>query len=169
MSNVFDDGALAVLERQIDEWLAGLRAENPAIEAIDRGEGDECRWYVRMRGEAKEYITIWFTLGQRTLRYETYVMPAPVEHVTEVYEQALRRNERLVGAHFAIGAEDALFLRGELPLTALDEAELDRVVGSLYAYVEQSFPALIRLGYASHVARLEQAEAEAGTDAGTDG
>ena len=36
MSNVFDDGALAVLERQIDEWLAGLRAENPAIEAIDR-------------------------------------------------------------------------------------------------------------------------------------
>ena len=77
-------------------------------------------------------------------------MPAPLENVDAVYESALRRNERMVGAHFAIGVEDALFLRGELPLVALSEAELDRVVGSLYAYVEQSFPALIRLGYASN-------------------
>jgi hypothetical protein len=61
----------------------------------------------------------------------------------------LRRNDKLVGAHFAIGVEDAIFLRGELPLTSLTEAELDRIVGSLYAYVEQSFPALIRLAFAS--------------------
>mgnify|MGYP000016348123 CR=1 FL=1 len=31
MTDVFDDGALAVIERRIDEWLAGFRAENPAI------------------------------------------------------------------------------------------------------------------------------------------
>ncbi|MEZ5223083.1 MAG: YbjN domain-containing protein [Ilumatobacteraceae bacterium] len=152
MTDVFDDGRLAVVERQIDEWLAGFRVENPAIEAIDRGDGDERRWYVRMHGEAKEYITVWLTLGQRTLQYEAYVMPAPVEHVAEVYEQVLRRNERTVGAHFAIGVEDAIFLRGDLPLAALDEAELDRVIGSMYAYVEQAFPSLIRLGYASHFA-----------------
>ena len=149
MTDVFDDGALAGLERRIDEWLAGFRASNEAIEAVDRGEGDELRWYVRMRGEAKDHTTIWMTLGQRTLRYEAYVMPAPEENVADVYEQALRRNEKLVGAHFAIGVEDALFLRGELPIAALTEAELDRVVGSLYAYVEQAFPSLIRLGYAS--------------------
>ena len=149
MTDVHDDGSLATLERRIDEWLAGFRAENPAIEAVDRGEGDECRWYVRMRGEAKEYITVWLALGQRTLRYECYVMPAPEENHAAVYEQALRRNDRLVGAHLAIGVEDALFLRGDLPLAALSEAELDRVIGSLYAYVEQSFPSLIRLGYAS--------------------
>ena len=116
MTDVFDDGRLAVVERQIDEWLAGFRVENPAIEAIDRGDGDERRWYVRMHGEAKEYITVWLTLGQRTLQYEAYVMPAPGEHVAEVYEQVLRRNERTVGAHFAIGGEDAIFLRGDLPL-----------------------------------------------------
>jgi hypothetical protein len=149
MTDVHDDGSLADIERRVDEWLAGFRDGNPAIEAVDRGEGDECRWYVRMRGEAKEYITVWLALGQRTLRYECYVMPAPEENRAAVYEQALRRNDRLVGAHFAIGVEDALFLRGELPLAALTEAELDRVIGSLYAYVEQSFPALIRLGYAS--------------------
>ena len=108
-----------MLERQIDEWFAGFRADNPAIAAVDRGEGDELRWYVRMHGEAKEYITLWFTLGQRTLRYEAYVMPAPLENAALVYEQVLRRNEKLVGVHFAIGVEDALFLRGDLPLVAL--------------------------------------------------
>jgi hypothetical protein len=156
MTDLFDDGALAVVERRIDEWLAGFAASNDAIEAIDRGVkgegGDDLRWYVRMRGEAKDHTTIWLTLGQRTLRYEAYVMPAPEENVAAVYEQALRRNEKLVGAHFAIGVEDALFLRGEIPVAALTEAEVDRIIGSIYAYVEQSFPALIRLGYASRFA-----------------
>ena len=149
MTDVYDESALAVFERQIDEWLAGFQSDNPSIEAVDRGDGDEVRWYVRMHGENKEHTTIWITLGQRTLQYEAYVMPAPLENVDAVYESALRRNERMVGAHFAIGVEDALFLRGELPLVALCEAEVDRVIGSLYAYVEQSFPHLIRLGYAS--------------------
>ena len=46
-----------------------------------------------MRGDDKEFITVWFTLGQRTLRYETYVMPAPEENDGEVYEHLLRRND----------------------------------------------------------------------------
>jgi hypothetical protein len=66
-----------------------------------------------------------------------------------LYEQLLRHNDRLVGAHFSIGGEDAVFLRGELPLAALDEAELDRILGSLYAYVERWFVALLRVGFAS--------------------
>jgi hypothetical protein len=149
VSDLFDDSSLARLERNIDEWLANLRGSNTAIVAIDRAEGDEIRWYVRMRGEEKEFTTIWITLGQRTLRYETYVMPAPEENVTELYESVLRRNERLVGAHFSIGAEDAIFLRGELPLALVCEPELDRVVGTIYDIVERAFPTLIRIGFAS--------------------
>lgn len=150
MTDIFGDALLAALEHDIDAWLESFRAANPAVEAIDRGEDGPRRWYVRMAGEAKEHITVWLTLGQRTLRYETYVMPAPLDNAQAVYESALRHNERLVGAHFAIGVEDALFLRGELPLAVLTEPELDRVIGSLYAYTEQTFPALIRLGYAAH-------------------
>jgi hypothetical protein len=152
MSDLHGPSELDALDAQIDRWLASLAATNPTIEAVDRGDGDQRQWYVRMRGEEKEHTTIWLTLGQRTLRYETYVMPAPLENVAATYESALRRNQRLVGAHFAIGVEDALFLCGELPNAALDEDELDRIVGSLYAYVEESFPALIRLGYASRFA-----------------
>ena len=140
----------ALLERQVDEWLHRMADANPVVAAVDRDEDAPRRWFVRMRGEAKEITTVWLTLGQRTLRYETYVMPAPEENQAELYEQLLRRNERLVGAHFSIGVEDAVFLRGELPAGgSLTEDELDRVVGSLYAYVEQCFPAAIRIGFAS--------------------
>ncbi|MEY4174649.1 MAG: hypothetical protein RI900_1814 [Actinomycetota bacterium] len=143
---------LEQIELQVTGWLHGFAAENPLFEAIDRaepGDSNEPRWYVRLRGDEKEHITIWLTLGQRTLRYEAYVLPAPQENVAQVYEQALRRNDRLVGAHFAIGVEDAVFLRGELLLSALNEAELDRIIGSLYQYVESAFPVLIRLAFAS--------------------
>jgi Putative bacterial sensory transduction regulator len=152
VSDLFDDESLAVLERQIDEWLGNLRSTNSAIVAIDHAEPEPAfrsRWYVRMAGESKEFTTIWITLGQRTLRYETYLMPAPEENALEVFDNLLRRNEKLIGAHFSIGAEDAVFLRGDLPLSALSEAELDRIVGSTYAYVEQCFRPLLRIGFAS--------------------
>jgi len=148
MTEVHDEQALGVLERQLDEWLASI-AESMPVEAIERGEGDDRRWYVRLRGEDKDFTTVWLTLGQRTLRYEAYVMPAPEERAAELYEQLLRRNEKLVGVHFAIGVEDAVFLRGELPNAALNAAELDRVIGTLYATVEQCFTGLLRIGFAS--------------------
>jgi hypothetical protein len=152
VSALHDDESLAVLERRVDEWLGSLRAGNSAIVAIDRAEPDpafRARWYVRMAGESKDFTTIWITLGQRTLRYETYVMPAPEENLPDFFDNLLRRNERLIGAHFSIGAEDAIFLRGDIPLRALDESELDRIVGSMYAYVEQCFRPLLAIGFAS--------------------
>jgi hypothetical protein len=151
VSDAYDDGALDALEVAIDSWLTTI-SETMPVEAIDRGEGDERRWYVRLRGEDKDFTTVWLTLGQRTLRYETYVMPAPEENEAALYEQLLRRNDRLVGAHFSIGVEDAVFLRGELPNHALSEPELDRAIGTLYATVEQTFRGLLRVGFASRFA-----------------
>ena len=148
-----DRAAVERLAARIDEWLESIAATSGHIIAVDRGTSDDTahgdpRWYVRMRGEEKDITTVWLTLGQRTLRYETYVMPAPEENDAVLYENLLRRNERLVGAHFSIGLEDAVFLRGELFTAMIDEAELDRVLGTVYATVEQSFPALIRIGFA---------------------
>jgi hypothetical protein len=76
-------------------------------------------------------------------------MPAPEENAEQLYEHVLRRNESLVGVHFSIGSEDAIFLRGELPLRMVEEDELDRIVGTLYATVERIFPVIIRIGFAS--------------------
>jgi hypothetical protein len=143
------DEDLAVLERAIDSWLASARADNEVISSVDRDAEVPRRWYVRMRGEEKDVTAVWLTLGQRTLRYETYVMPAPEENHAEFYEHLLRRNDHLVGAHFSIGAEEAVFLRGELPVDALDAAELDRVLGTLYATVERCFRPALAIGFAS--------------------
>jgi hypothetical protein len=153
MNELFGEGELAVFERRIDEWLAAFRSDNGEVVVdIQRGESGERRWYVRMRGTEKEFTTVWLTLGQRTLRYETYLMPAPEENHAAFYEHLLRRNEKLVGAHFSIGVEDAVFLRGELAVSSLCQQEMDRILGSLYSYVEQCFRPALLIGYASRFA-----------------
>ncbi|MEY4632814.1 MAG: hypothetical protein RLZ18_186 [Actinomycetota bacterium] len=149
MSELFGSADIDLLEINITTWLKSIGERFDEIVAVDQGEPGEHRWYVRMRGEEKEFTTVWFHLGQRTLKYETYVMPAPEENAQELYENVLRRNESLVGAHFSIGIEDAIFLRGELPIRLIDEQELDRIIGTLYAYVEQIFPSIIRIGFRS--------------------
>ncbi len=149
MTDAFDAGQLADLDRRVDGWLAELAAEHDHILAVDRTDDGAVRWHVRMRGDDKEFTTVWLTLGQRMLRYETYVMPAPEENSGELYEHLLRRNDGLVGAHFSIGVEDAVFLRGEMPVAQVSLPELDRALGTLYAQVEQCFQALLRIGFRS--------------------
>ena len=149
MPEPLTDSQLDVLAQRIDAWAERQRLENPTIAAVDRGDGDERRWYIRMKGEQKDTFTIWFTLRQRTLHYETYVMPAPEENHAAFYEHLLRRNAKLNGVSFAIGPEDAVYLRGQLGVRHVDEAELDRILGSLFEYSERFFRPAMRIGYAS--------------------
>jgi hypothetical protein len=144
----YTDAELDELAPRIDAWVERQRLENPAIAAVDR-DPDQRRWFVRMKGEQKDTFTIWFTLRQRTLHYETYVMPAPEENHEQFYEHLLRRNLKLYGAAFAIGEEDAVFLVGQLSNDAIDDDALDRILGSLYAWVEQFFRPALRIGFAS--------------------
>ena len=95
MSELRSVAEVADLVAVIDAALERFREEHEIVLAIDRGTTDgtrfgEPRWYVRMAGEEKDVITVWLTLGQRTLRYETYVLPAPEENVSEFNEQLLR-------------------------------------------------------------------------------
>jgi hypothetical protein len=142
------DDELAELAARIDTWAERQCLENPVIAAVDR-EPQARRWFLRVKGEQKDTFTIWLTLGQRTLHYETYVMPAPEENHERFYEHLLRRNLKLYGAAFAIGEEDAVFLMGQLGNDAVDDDELDRILGSLYAWVEQFFRPALRIGFAS--------------------
>lgn len=143
---------LAATEALIDAWLAEQLDANPVVAAIDKQReplSSERRWLVRVRGEEKDVFTVWYTLRQRTLHVETHVMPAPEENEGALYEHLLRRNRKLHGLAFAIGAEDALYLVGQLPVGCIDRGELDRLLGSVYAYVEQCFRPAMRIGFAS--------------------
>ncbi len=135
-------GWLANLE--VDPEMSGMIAAVVADE-----ETDVDRWFVRVHGEAKDVYSVWFELDQRTLAYESYVMPAPEENFAAFYEQLLIRNDRFRDIAFTIGAEQAIFLKGRMDLAHITSEALDRVLGTIHAAVEQSFHAALRVGFAS--------------------
>lgn len=134
----------------IERWLAIQLAENPVVAAVDANVDGPYSWFVRLHGEEKDVFTVRFKLRQRTLSYETYLMPAPEENDAEFYRHLLSRNRGLYGATFCVGEEDAIFLQGQLDSRqVLMDDELDRVLGSLYVWVEQFFRPALRIGFAS--------------------
>ncbi len=139
---------LADLGALIDRWLQAQVDENPVVLAIER-DGSEHRWFMRVKGEQKDVYTIRYHLRQRTLHYETYFMPAPEENHRELYAHLLRRNLKMYGGVFVIGEEDAIILQGHLDRAMISEDELDRVLGSVYVWVEQFFQPALRIGFAS--------------------
>jgi hypothetical protein len=139
---------IAEVEALIDTWLAAEHRDNEAVLSVEKVAGQR-QWFVRLSCEAKPSFGVLFTLGQRTLSYETYLMPAPQEQPAQLYEHLLVRNHGLYGCHVAIGAEDALYLVGQLDLRWVDVGELDRVLGTLYLATEQFFVPAMRIGFAS--------------------
>ena len=135
----------AAVHELIDDWAPSLPGTVEYIPA-DR------RWLVRLRGEDKTFITVWLTLGERTLRYETHFVPAPEENAGALYEYLMRLNARLYEMRFAIGDEDAIYLTGQLPLRFVDREELDHIVGAAFAYSEQYFRSALAIGFATRLA-----------------
>ncbi len=133
----------------LTSWFASLE-ENPVVAAVvEDVESDADRWFVRVTGDAKDVYSVWFELGQRTLAFETYVMPSPEENHAAFYQQLLRRNDGFREMAFTIGADEAVYLKGRLDLRHVDDHALDRVLGSIYAAIEQCFQPALRIGFAS--------------------
>jgi hypothetical protein len=130
----------------------GRAVKAPAVLAVERDPSNS-RWYVRLKGVEKDIVTIWLTIRQRTLRYETHFMPAPETNIGETYEYLLRRNAALVGMRFCLGVEDAVFLVGELPVADVTEAEVDRIIGTSLENVEATFASAMTLGYSTSYKR----------------
>lgn len=137
------------IERRIDAWAARQVASGGSVASVERAEPPLRRWYIRLLGEEKSVFSVWLTLRQRSLHFETYFVPAPEENHARLYEYCLRQNLKLRGARFAIGAEDAVFLLGETAGANVDDDELDRILGTLYEATEAYFVPAMRIGYAA--------------------
>lgn len=136
----------------IDAWAARELAAGGALVAVDRQQGGDPvtgapRWYLRLCGDEKEFVTVWLTLRQRTLRHETQFMPAPETNIEATWEYLLKRNADLIGMSFALGDEDAVYLVGRVPVARVDDEELDRIVGASLAYTDECFPTAMSIGY----------------------
>lgn len=155
--NFATSSELEVTEKIISAWAEGLvEAESP-VESVERGDSHrhnfsgshsyEQGWYMRLTGESKEFFSLWFELGQRTLQYESYFMPAPLENAEKLFAYLLGKNFQGYGASFAIGPENAIFLVGRLSISQVNNEELDRILGSIYAETEQHFSVAMRIGF----------------------
>jgi Putative bacterial sensory transduction regulator len=154
--------------RLIDDWAGRELAKGAALVAVDRRPGCDPvtgapRWYLRLRGEEKEFVTVWLTLRQRTLHHETQVMPAPETNIEATWEYLLRRNADLWGMSFALGPEDAVYLVGRVPVTRVDDDELDRIIGASLAYTDECFPTAMSIGYEGRYRRRPPSQRAATT------
>lgn len=147
------EGEIGAAAGRVDAWIERERSDGGTfgLVAAERQEVTDRtashRWYLRFRGEEKDYITVWLTLRQRTLHHEAQFMPAPDANRDEVLSYLLRRNAELYGMAFCLGPEDAVYLVGRVPAALVDEDELDRIAGSSIVYVDDHFPTAMTLGH----------------------
>lgn len=146
---------LSEVAARIDAWVARERSVHGTfgLTAAERQEvrdgSASSRWYLRLKGEEKDPITLWLTLHQRTLHHEAHVMPAPTERRDEVLAYLMRANASLYAMTFSLGPEDAVFLTGRVPASLVDDDELDRIVGASIVYVDDHYPMAMTLGHPS--------------------
>lgn len=129
-----------ILEERIRLWLG-----DPGS-TVEYSEELEGRIAVRMRQQARDATTVWFEVGERSLKFEAYFMPAPPSP-DEVHRQALVRNMGSWRVFFAVDSEGALVLRGRLGSQQVTLEELDFVLGEIYEMVEVAFHPMIRVGF----------------------
>lgn len=133
--------AASLVERVTDGWLA-----DPDSAVVWAGD-HEGRRGVRMRQQARDMTTVWFEVGQRTVRIEAYVLPAPPRRADEVYRQVLTRNAGTRRMAFALDRLGDLVLVGRIPLEHLTEHELELALGEIYDLVEVAFPGLVAAAF----------------------
>lgn len=129
--------ARTILLRSIEEWI-----NDPASDVV-YAEEVEGRFAVRMRQTVREATTVWFTVGQRSLVAEAYVLPA-LEGPERAHRLALIRNYNSFRVNFALDTEEAIVLRARIPNERVTAEELSYVLAEIYQTIEVSFRPLLR-------------------------
>lgn len=121
-------------------------AADPASDIVWAGE-HEGRWGIRMAQTVRDFTTVWFDAGERTLGFEAFVSPTAPHGREEIYRQCLRRNHGTLHAAFALDAQGDLILRGKVPNSLVDAGTIDTVIGEIYDLVEVAFRPIVRIGF----------------------
>ncbi len=141
-----DPGARAAAHTLLHEHLFGPVAAEAWVQAVEH-DPEIPRWYVRFGCDGRDAATIYFDLHQRSLHFELYFLPDPPRGHEALYRSLLRWNHATYGARFSIGPDGDIYLTGRRLLEHLDGAELDRLLGVLYALTERYFQTAVALGF----------------------
>lgn len=124
-----------------------------AESGLDWEESAEGVFDVVLPGERKLQTPVRLEVGPHALSVHAFVCRKPDENHEAVYRWMLERNMRLFGMAFALDAVGDIFLDSRLPLTVVTPAEIDRLLGSVLTYADESFNVLLELGFATAIRR----------------
>ncbi|MFY1634417.1 YbjN domain-containing protein [Solwaraspora sp. WMMB335] len=92
-------------------------------------------------------------VGEHALRVEAFVMRQPDERRTELWTWLLQRNARMYAVAFSIDAVGDVYLTGRIGLAGVTEDELDRILGAVLAYADESFDTMLEIGFGMAIRR----------------
>ncbi len=133
------DDAATVIDRFLHE-----RARAQQLTLLGSREGV---WDVLLQSYWKESITVSLELGDWNLRAEAFFMRAPEDNRAETYHLFLQRNLRSGLWRFTASGEGDVMLVALLPLAAVTEAELDRLLGTLVVVTDETYVPAMKLGF----------------------
>ena len=108
---------------------------------------------VTLPGEKKQQTHCALIVGDHSLSINAFVIRKPDENEDQVHAWCLQKNASLYGIAFAINELRDIYLVGRLPLAAINEREIDRILGAVLQYSDSTFNPLLELGFSSAIRR----------------
>ncbi len=102
-------------------------------------------------GERKLQTPVRLDVGPHSLAVHAFVCRKPDENFEGVYRWLLERNMRLYAVAFGLDPLGDIYLDARLPLSSVSPDELDRLLGSVLSYADESFNTLLELGFGSAI------------------
>ncbi len=116
-------------------------------------EQDKNTFLVTLKGEKKLQTHCALIIGDHSLSITAFVIRKPDENEAGVHHWCMSKNATMYGIAFAINELGDIYLVGRLPLDAVNEKELDRILGSVLQYSDSAFNPLLELGFANAIRR----------------
>jgi hypothetical protein len=132
---------------------AAAQAVRDALAATDL-EWEEPRdqvFLLTLPGTRKLQTPCRLEVGEHAVSVHAFVARHPDENHEAVYRWLLEKNLRLYAVAFAVDHNGDIYLDGRLPLHAVDVEEVDRLLGSVLTYADESFNTILELGFASSI------------------
>lgn len=137
---------------------------------LDYERKDSNTFLVSLPGEKKLQTHCALVVGDHSLSINAFVIRKPDDNADQVHAWCMAKNASMYGIAFATNELGDIFLVGRLPLFAVTDRELDRLIGSVLQYSDNSFNPLLELGFANAIRRewawrLSRGESLANLDA----
>ncbi|HET8605036.1 MAG TPA: YbjN domain-containing protein [Marmoricola sp.] len=139
----------------MSDRTAATEAIRSALEdsELEWSEPVEGVFDVVLPGERKLKTPCRLDVGEHALAVHAFVCRKPDENHEGVYRWLLERNMRLFGVAFALDAAGDIFLDARLPLAGVTPEEVDRLLGVVLTYADESFNTILELGFATSIRR----------------